>query len=154
MPVPLPVTSPTTTARLALMAVLADEFSVEGFTVVGDILHRSLGRDGKTRIGVSPLQETQYSRNALVNEPRLLVQFYGAWPDKIDPKTTVDPTKIETYAERFRRALHGHDPKTNTLWFFDKLEITYPHDPTGNATRFEARVTAMGSNSMLVETTG
>lgn len=154
MPVSEPVTSPMTTARNALLARMHDEFGGDGFTVVADKLHKSLGRDGTTRIGVSPIQETPLSSNRLVVGYAMLVQFYGKWTDKIDPALSIDPTAVETYSERFKRSLKGHDPNTDTVWYFLLTDLTYPDDPTGNITRFEAKVTATGSNSSLIETTG
>lgn len=147
------VTSPQTVARLKLMSVLTTEFAVEAFPVKADRLHRSLGRD-KTVIGVSPVSEIPLSNNNNVINSLLLVQFYGKWKDDvIDPTMAVDPTTIETYAERFKRALRGNDPATDYVWYFKLREIQYPPDPTGNITRFEARVEAFGDNAThLLET--
>lgn len=154
MPVSEPVTAPITIARNKLIAVLTAEFAAEGWVPVADILHKSLGRDGKTRIGVSPMRESAIANNALLQRHTILVQFYRPWKDIIDPDQIVDPTDIETLAERFKRSLVRNDPDTNSAWYFELQDIEYPHDPTGNATRFEARVIAWGSNTSLVETTG
>lgn len=153
MPVSEPVTAPITIARNKLISVLTTEFAAEGWAATSDILHKSLGRDGRTRIAVSPLSETP-GGNKLLMQYNMLVQFYGGWKDEIDPNTRVDPSKIETYAERFKRSLYKNDPMAPTAWYFLLQDIQYPHDPTGNATRFEARVLAYGENSMLIETTG
>lgn len=143
-----------TLARNALLARVHDEFDPDGFEISSDKLHKSLGRDGITRIGVSPVEETPLHSNRLVTGYIVLVQFYGAWPDKIDPQTAVDPSIVETYAERFKRSLKGNDPNTPSAWYFLLTGLTYPDDPTGNISRFEAKVTVMGTNSALVETTG
>jgi hypothetical protein len=148
------VTNPMTTAREALTALLRTEFGPDGFEVSNDRLHRSLGRDGKTRIGTSPTREQPNNRGAEVMNYRIAVQFYGKWKDQIDPKEKVDPSAIETYAERFKRALRLGDPDTDNAWFFSLEDVSYPDDPTGNATRFEAVVTAFGRNSALFETVG
>jgi hypothetical protein len=147
------VTAPITTARLALIQLLENEFATEQYPVKGSHLHKSLGRDGKTRIGVSPVTEAP-GQNQLVMQATLLVQFYGPWKDIVDPNYQIDATDIETKAERFKRALHGHDPDTNNVWYFSLLEIQYPHDPIGQNSRFEARVRAFGNNTSLIETTG
>lgn len=148
------VTNPLTTARKQLFNLLRTEFAADGFIVLEDRLHKSLGRDGKTRIGVSPLRERPLRQNIEVLQYQLHVQFYGKWKDEINPAEITDPTIIETYAERFKRALRTGDPDQDTVWYFILEAIDYPDDPTGNATRFEAEVTAMGTNSALLETTG
>lgn len=151
----MPVTNPATIARTKLLAVLQAEFGSDaGTVVVSDILHKSLGRDGRTRIGISPAMENPLSSNEAVMVYTMLVQFYGPWKDKIDPNQTVDPTLIETKAERFKRAVRGNDPDVDTAWYFKVNQIQYPHDPTGNATRFEARVQCVGTNTALIETVG
>lgn len=148
-------TSPMTTARAKLVDILSTEFAADNFQVLGDRLHKSLGIDGKTRIGVSPLDENPVSNNRLITPYRVFVQFYGAWKDVIDPTQIVDPTPLEDYAERFKQALIGNDPDTNSTWFFRLDRLTYPEDPTGNMTRFEADVSCFGENtSLLRETTG
>lgn len=147
------VTSPSTQTRAALKTVIESEFSAENFTVLDDRLHESLGDKG-VRIGTSPVREYPSSNNMNVLNSEILVQFYGKWRKEIDPTQQVDPSIIEGYAERFRRAVNGADPKTEYVWFFNVLEISYPNDPTGNKTRFEARVLATGENSAIIETSG
>lgn len=147
------VTSPETQARQTLITVLQTEFAPEGFNVVSDRLHGSVGWNG-TRIGVSPVQSVTMTRDNQVLMPELLVQFYGKWNKEINPDQQVDPAKIENFAERFRRALEDSDPRTTYVWFFRLRRINYPPDPTGNITRFEATVEAFGQNSALIETTG
>ena len=84
----------------------------------------------------------------------MLVQFYGGWQPKIDPNQIVDPTPTETFAERFKRALYHQDPNQSSVWFFNLVDVAYPPDPTGNITRWEARVTAYGQNSSSLSVTG
>lgn len=148
------VTSGGTEARLALNAIINAEFAAEHITAINDRLHESLGVDG-TRVGTSPNRQRPLPGQELVMTYEIHVQFYLKWRSEIDPKTRVDPAPIETYAERFLRAIQGN-PRVGDarLWFFKVTDINYPLDPTGNKTRFEATVLAYGNNSGLMETTG
>lgn len=144
--------APETTAREALIAVLATEFAAEQFPIKDDRLHESLGWDG-TVIGVSPERTLSNPGNRYVSDIELLVQFYGRYNKEVDPKQTVSPSVIEGFAERFRSSLRqGVDPNTGSVWYFTLDRIEYPRDPTGNKTRFEAYLVAKGNNSALVET--
>lgn len=139
----------------AIITVFNAEFAPEGFIMIPDKLHPSLGRNS-VAVGVSPTEDIASVRNRLVQETWALVQFYNFWTDEIDPETLVNPYVITAYAERFRDALRrasAQDPGTGQLWYFDVDRITYPDDPTGNKTRFEATIRAFGNNSNLVETT-
>lgn len=146
------ITAPETEARLQLIDLINAEFTPEGYSAIGDRLHESLGDKG-TRIGVSP-QRARPTRDENVLGTELLVQFYGKWDKDINPEQVVNPTKVETYAERFRRALRTSDPKTGRVWFFRLTSMDYPEDPTGNKSRFEATVVAVGENSALIESSG
>lgn len=150
----MPVTSPMTVARLTLAAAVEAEFVPDGFSVKNDRLHKSLGRNGHTTIGTSPLQEVPLPNDKNLLQYGIFVQFYGGWQDTINPEEVVDPAGIENYAERFKRVLQANDPDQSNIWYFNLAEITYPEDPTGNMTRFEAKVTAYGVNTSHVETTG
>lgn len=148
------VTAPETVARQAIKAALEAEFASEGFPVYDDRLHESVGGDGKTRIATSPIRSTPMASNKLVLIHEILVQFYGKWNKEVEPLQRVDPARIENFAERFRRAMQSSDPRDPLAWYFDVREVAYPNDPTGNKTRFEARVAVMGNNTALIETTG
>jgi hypothetical protein len=148
------VTAPITTARLGLIALLNTEFRPDGAEAVGDRLHSAVGKDGRIRIGVSPQQEVPMPSDKNTLQFGMLVQYYGGWEARVDPQQTVDPTRAETTAERFKRALRGHDPKTSSVWFYSLVDLTYPTDPTGNITRWEARVTAYGPNSSTLPVLG
>lgn len=147
------VTAPETAARMSLIAMINTEFAPEVFHAQDDFIHDSLG-DKRTSIGVSPVRTRPYPRDEQVITIEILVQFYSKYDLKIDPTQRVSPVKIETYAERFRRAIRVSDPKRNDVWFFKVLDLSYPNDPTGNKTRFEAVVAAVGQNSALIESTG
>lgn len=151
-----PGPNPYEVLATAVAAVIADEFSVEGFTAIHDMLHESLGQQRVT-IGISPEVDRPMLGNRAVTEHRLLVQFYDFWKDEISPDTQINPLKITGYAERFKRAVKAATtPMAGTpeLWYYDVDEITYPLDPTGNKSRFHAIVRAYGNNTNLIETTG
>lgn len=144
--------APETTARQALIDLLATEFAAEQFPIKDDRIHESLGWDG-TVIGVSPERTFSDPAQRYVSNIELLVQFYGSYNKEVNPKQTVSPSVIEGFAERFRSSLRGNaDPNTGEVWYFTLDRIEYPRDPTGNKTRFEAYLTAKGNNSALVET--
>lgn len=138
----------------AVKTVFDAEFSAEGFTMIFDNLHESLGRD-RVDVGIAPVEDVVAPNNAIIQETWVEVRFYGLWRQEISPETVVDPVPITAYAERFRAALKSSgamDPGTNQVWFFDIRRIQYPNDPTGNKTRFHAQIRAFGNNAGLVET--
>lgn len=146
------VVAPETEARKALITALETEFAADQFPVRDDKLHASLGDQG-TLIGVYPERSTASPGDNYVNEYDIVVQFYGKYNLEVERAQTVSPATIETFAERFRRALRVDvDPRTGPVWYFSLLRINYPDDPTGNKTRFEATVLARGNNSALLET--
>lgn len=142
---PLPVTSPEQEASNALKTLLGTVYATEKIPVVADKLHGSLGEKGAI-IGLSPSISKPWSRNQMVLETEILVQFYGKWIKKVDPTQRVDPTTITAFAQRFREGLRTADVKSPGSWYFSLVRITYPDDPTGNKTRFEAVVLSRGSN--------
>jgi hypothetical protein len=147
------LTAPETQARTALNTLITRTFSAEGFPVANDRLHGSLGSEG-TRIGISPVQSRPRTGNSYALRMEILVQFYGKWNKEINPNQKVDPAKIEGFAERFRQALRTGDPDTSSVWYFSLDRMSFPPDPTGNITRFEATIEALGNNTALLETTG
>lgn len=140
----------------AIKTVFEAEFSTEGFVMVFDNLHESLGRH-RVDVGVAPVADEVNLRNAVVQETWVEVKFYDLWTQEINPDTVVNPVRITAFAERFRDSLRrarATDPGTGQVWYFDVRRIAYPNDPTGNKTRFVATIRAFGNNSNLVETTG
>lgn len=150
------VTSAYEIAATAIKVVIDTEFEPEGITAIFDNLHDAQGRYA-VAVGIAPEEDATMNGNALVNETILEVKFYDLWTDEIDPETVVNPVKITTYAERFRRALRSAkatDPATQQVWYFDVRRTRYPNDPTGNKSRFVSTIRALGNNAVLVETTG
>lgn len=146
--------SPFETMATAIITAFNAEFGAEGFLMIPDRLHESLGRDA-TAVGISPVEDVSSTRNRLVQETWAEVQFFDLWTDEISPDTMVDPFRITEYADRFRRVLRttkAQNTNTGDVWYFDVDRIQYPNDPTGNKTRFVAQIRAYGDNSNLVET--
>lgn len=140
------MSSPSTVARTALQTLLNAEFAADNIVVRSDRLDASLGQEG-TVVGVSPVREYADGANRLHLLVEMRVQFYGRWDADGDPGRVIDPAKVEAYADRLRRAVGaGHPAVSADLWWFDLIEVTYPADPTGNITRFEATVLAHAQN--------
>lgn len=138
----------------AIIATFNAEFAAEGYVMIADNLHESLGRT-RVDVGVAPVEDVVNIRDSLVQETWVEVKFYHLWTQEISPETQVNPFQITAYAERFRDALRrsfATDPHTGQVWYFDLRRVQYPNDPTGNKTRFVATIRAFGNNSGLVET--
>lgn len=146
---------PFTIISTAIIDAFNAEFAAEGFVMIPDRLHESLGRR-RVDVGVSPTEDAPNMRNRIAEEMYVEVQFYGLWDESIDPETQVDPSVVTGYAARLKEALRtarAQDPGTAAVWFFDVDRTRYPNDPTGNKTRFEMTIRAWGNNQNLVETT-
>jgi hypothetical protein len=138
----------------AIIGVFNAEFSPEGWVMIPDNLHASLGRT-RVDVGIAPVEDVPMSNNNVVQETWAEVKFYGLWKQEIKPDTMVNPFIVTAYAERFRTALRNatvHSPGTGQMWFFDVRGVKYPNDPTGNRSRFVMTIRAYGNNSALVET--
>ena len=139
----------------AVIAAFNAEFAAEGFVMIPDRLHESLGRK-RVAVGISPDEDSPNSRTRIAEEHYLTVQFYGLWDERIDPETQINPSIVVGYASRLKEALRQTqvaDPGTDAVWYFDVDRVRYPNDPTGNKSRFEMTIRAWGSNQNLVETT-
>lgn len=150
----MPLVDPYAEIAAGIKLIIDGEFAAEGYTAMHDRLHESVGYEG-TRIGISPEDQIPQRGNELVLDTRVLVQFYGKFDLEVDNNQKVDPRTVTGYAARFRHALYSSAAQgTNGLWYFKLDSITYPRDPTGNKSRFEALVLAKGDNAGLVETIG
>jgi hypothetical protein len=134
------------------MDVLTAEFAADGFPILDDKLHGSVGRDG-SRIGVYCDRFLPNAQNRYVGEVECVVQFYGAYDLRVDPNQVVSPGIIEERADRFRNALRNFsEPGTGNRWYYRLERLEYVDDPTGNKTRFEAYIRAFANNNALIET--
>lgn len=138
---------PSTLVRQQLKSIVSSEFAAENVKIYDDRLHASLGSEGNV-CGLYPRREIEWSRDVNVLEIEVVVQMFSRYNLEVDPHQTVNPAKIEDWADRFRTATNAlsqiNDPN---CWFFRVVEVTYPPDPTGNITRFEAVIRAYGNNS-------
>lgn len=152
------VTAPETRLRERLIAALEDEFEKEAVKFLNDKLHDSKGREGS--IGaVYPGPSQVQVGNELVLEPTAYVQLFGKWTAEVDPDKTIDPTPIEEWAERIRRACHadGFEGVTGAdehLWYYSVTRIEFPPDPGGNISRLFVTVVGKAQNPALTAATG
>lgn len=149
---PTTVIDPYSILAEAIEVVLATEFSdIAYLNIVHDRLHESVGHDGKTWVGISPVSERT---RGIDMYQTVLVQFYSPFTPDVDPWQQVDPRPMTNKAERLRVALsRARVIGQPEVWFFDVDDTVYPNDATGNKTKFEMTITGRGQNSALVETT-
>lgn len=149
-------TAPETRLRERLIAALTSEFSSEEIKFLNDKLHESKGREGS--IGaVYPGSTPSQVGNELILEPTVYIQLFGKWEATVDPDRTIDPTPIEEWAERIRRAcqsdgVEGADDGDEHLWFYSVTRIDYPPDPGGNISRLLVTVVGKAQNPALIAT--
>lgn len=149
--------SPFETVATAIITIFDAEFAVEGFTMIPDNIHESLG-ERRVSVGIAPVEDVVVNSNSVVQETWVEVRFYDIWKREYIklPEIQVNPYRVTAFAQRFRNALRvsaAQDPGTGQVWYFDLRRVTYPNDPTGNKTRFHATIRAFGNNAALVETT-
>ena len=154
----MPNTAPETRLRERLIDALTKEFESEGIPFLNDKLHDSRGQEGS--IGaVYPGPTQVQSNNELVLEPTAYIQLFGAWTAEVDPDKTIDPTPIEEWAERIRRAcqsdgFEGVIGGDEHLWYYSVSRIDFPPDPGGNISRLLVTVVGKAQNSALTATSG
>ncbi len=152
------VTAPETRLRQRLIEALTDEFETEGIKFLNDKLHDSKGREGA--IGaVYPGPAQIQIANELILEPTAYIQLFGKWTAEVNPDRTIDPTPIEEWAERVRRACQSDGGQGTTdgdehLWWYSVTRVDYPEDPGGNISRLLATVVGKAQNPALIATTG
>lgn len=133
--------------RNRIKTILETEFAADGLVVYHDRITSALAAE-KTVAGVSPLRSEERNTDANTLEIRVLVQVYKRFDPQIDPRQRVDPSIIEGWADRFRVACKTQNGINQPgAWYFRVNRITYPPDPTGNITRFEAECLGFGNNS-------
>lgn len=151
-------TAPETRLRERLIDALTAEFTVEGIRFLNDKLHDSKGREGSIGAVYPGPTQTQ-ANNELILEPTAYVQLFGKWTAEVDPDKTIDPTPVEEWAERCRRACHsdGFEGVTDGdehLWFYSVTRIDFPPDPGGNISRLMVTVVGKAQNPALTGATG
>lgn len=138
---------PETLIRNRLVTILTNEFGGDGLKVYSDKLTRALGDDGHYA-GVSPNSSQEATNDVLTLNMEFLVQVYRRYDPQIDYKQRVDPTTIESWADRFRVACKTQDDINQPeAWYFRIVRIDFPDDPTGNKTRFVATIRCFGNNT-------
>lgn len=142
-------------AATGIKAICDAVFDAEGFKAKHDCLHESLGFK-RVEIGISPSRITPLPTNASVDQTFILIQFYGLYKREVDPELQVNPFKVAAYHDRLAVALEtqqAQDPTSNDVWYYQIINTEFPRDPTGNKSRFEMTVRALGGSPGL-ETSG
>lgn len=153
MPLSPPITSPSTAVRTRLKTILDAEFAVEGIVFQHDKLDESVGADG-TYAAIYPDGEDPRFGQMNVTDANVVIQLFGQWDKQVNPLQQVDPTAIETWAERIKRALKAASSYVGAPndWYFNITRVEFPDDPTGNKTRVVVYVTSESQNSAVIET--
>lgn len=140
------MSSPATLVRQRVKSVVATEFAGEGWTAADDKLLRAAGKDG-TQLAVSPDSEHEDPRAVACLLIDVLFQLHLAYEAEPDEDIAVDPTIIEGYGDRLRRAFRTQSSGTTSdLWYLRVTDIDYPDDPTGNKTRLHATIQGRADN--------
>ena len=141
------MTPPETLLRQRVADLIETEFAPEGITVENDRLVRAAGKDGQTRVAVSPDDATPNPRDLQVLETMVTLQYYLPYTAEPDETIVVDPGVIENVANRIRTAVRNNQSGAlDDFWFFNLVRITYPPDPTGNKSRLEATFKGCSTN--------
>ncbi len=139
-------TPPEQAAATAVKSIFATTFSSEGWTLADDRLLRAAGKDA-TQSAIYPVIAQEKSSQVQELIVTLTVQLYLKFDPEPNEDYVVDPNVIIGYADRFRRAFQGNSTgTTNDMWWMRFTGVTYPVDPTGNVSRFEATIEAHCSN--------
>lgn len=141
--------TPAVDACNAVAAIIDAEFAAEGWTTTHDRLLRATGKDlpnTGAAIGIYPEREQARMDRVIQLSVFVVVQFHLGFDDEPDETIQRDPREIAGYAGRFRTAVGTNLGAAADNWFLRLGEIVYPPDPTGNITRFEALVEAVGEN--------
>lgn len=135
----------------AVAALVDDEFSVEGWETQHDRFGRSKGMGDphdQAIIGVYPEREFPRPARVIQLQVPVVLQFHLGYDAEPDENIVRDPRIVAAFAGRLRRAFAGQNSDVGDgVWFLQLGDIEYPPDPTGNITRFEARIEGTGSNA-------
>ena len=145
--------SPATAIRNELKDLIATVYSDEGWTAADDKFGRSKGMgmaEDEAAIAVYTDSETQRPGRILELIVLVTVQFHLGYKAEPDETIVRDPGVIEAYADRLRAAFDEGGGADH--WFSHLISITYPDDPTGNKTRFEARIEGRAGNTPALPT--
>lgn len=146
------MTAPITEMRHIIIDALDTEFTPESIVFKSDKLHPAMGLEGPVG-GVYPDTERVRDGRQIEQVNVCFVQVFARWQKEVDPFQVFDPDLVEGWAERLRTALKTvQTPATQQNWFFIVTQVDYMDDPTGNRSRFLARVQGSGENSNLLET--
>ncbi len=143
-------------AATGIKAIIDAVYDAEGFKAKHDDLHESLGYR-RVEIGISPLRITPLPSNQSVDQTFIKIQFYGLYKREVDPELQINPFTVAAYHDRLATALETQqatDPDSNAVWYYQIVNTEFPRDPTGNKSRFEMTVRALGGSPGLGETTG
>lgn len=146
-------TAPETLVMERVASIVDTEFDAEGFTTEYDRLGRSAGMEitEGARIAVAPdpnFPVTEAPQKTLVLQVPVTLQFYLAYEAEPDETIAVDPRVITGYGHRLREAFRANSSANSPqMWFLRLISIQYPPDPTGNASRLEARITGFAENA-------
>lgn len=140
---------PETLVLTAVKELTEAIYTPEGWTVNFDKLPRSTGHDApEAALAVYPEAATPDPRHRVMLVIPCVLQVYLPYEARVDEGQQVDPTTIAGYADRLRRGFAtGQGAGNSDLWYLRIDNITYPDDPTGNKTRFEAQITGRGDNT-------
>lgn len=151
------MTTPETKLRQRVIEVLTEEFEAEGLEFRSDKLTDSLGQTGPVA-AVYPGYAQERAGQQQVLDLVCYVQMFGQWRAVVEPEMVVDPTPLEEWAERVRRALRDADvagPEADShLWYFNVSRVDYTNDPGGNVSRLLATVVGEAQNPAIVPTSG
>jgi hypothetical protein len=139
------MTSPAENACNAVAALVDAEFSAEGWETQHDKFGRSKGMEiaeDEAAIAVYPEAERERQGQVQVLDVDVTLQFHLGYAAEPDETIERDPRVVAEFADRLRRAFQGAASSGNTadFWYMRLQSVTYPDDPTGNKTRFEAAV--------------
>lgn len=145
-----PETSVSERVATIANAVFAAEITAGDITATEhDKFGRSAGMElaaGKARMAVSANEAREDFRRVIELVVPVTFQFHMAYDAEPDETLVRDPRAIQALAARFRTGFNETSGPGADHWFIRCKAVTYPDDPTGNKTRFEAEIEGRCSN--------